>query len=189
MGHGTQLQFQAYLNRGDTSEQHIQMKMSIVLPILMATSWSVYGQFIPQQMGYNPDVNGDEFIGVDDVMGTLALFGNTFNNGDSLEIEHLTFSTFQASHFQIPNQTDVLYIDYESSNWSVAPMNFALPQGEGFKSLLIFMGSDVPSGQGTHWQFFNADGQSIYSWESLGQSRGFAFLIRGTDGKWYSNAP
>ena len=157
--------------------------------LALLLSYSMLGQFIPQPMGYNPDANGDEFIGVDDIIGALALFGNPFYNGDSLEIEQLSFSTYQASHFQIPNQTDVLYIDFESPNWSVAPMNFALPQGEGFKSLLIFMSTDVPLGQGTHWQFFDVDGQSIYSWESWGQSRGFAFLIRGTNGKWYSNAP
>ena len=44
--------------------------------LALLLSYSMLGQFIPQPMGYNPDANGDQFIGVDDVMGTLALYDN-----------------------------------------------------------------------------------------------------------------
>ena len=55
--------------------------------LALLLSCSMLGQFIPQPMGYNPDANGDSFIGADDVMGTLALYGNIFSTNDSTEFE------------------------------------------------------------------------------------------------------
>ena len=105
-------------------------------------------QFIPQQMGYNPDVNGDELIGVEDLMGTLSLYGSEFDNGDSLIISSWTFpmdypipptaeedASGSPVNVLIPEEIDILYVHQTVDRF----VYFHLPDGEGFKVLQLFL--------------------------------------------------
>ena len=126
--------------------------MKTILSLLFAlTLGTAFGQFIPQPMGYNPDVNGDEFIGVDDVMGTLALYNSIFDNGDSTVVATVQVSgdnqgwpsTGSHEALVLPD-ADVIYLDVEAydtgndgnySTYNVFKMK--LPDGVGFKTLLV----------------------------------------------------
>ena len=134
--------------------------MKTILSLLFAlTLGTAFGQFIPQPMGYNPDVNGDEFIGVDDVMGTLALYDSPFDNGDSVQTLSLVFSQVELmilgegdspdNRIEIPEGVDVLYLDAID----VDAVHFTLPQAVGFKSLLIMGSTQNP--EGTDFLFYS----------------------------------
>ena len=87
--------------------------MKTILFLLFAlTLGTAFGQFIPQPMGYNPDANSDGFIGVDDVLETLVLFGNAFDNGDSTDIFVVNFVGQEDSTFVIPEYTDICYFEW-----------------------------------------------------------------------------
>lgn len=132
-----------------------------IFSLLMACGVTAFGQFIPQPNAYNPDANGDSFIGVDDVMGTLALFNSPFNNGDSINTMELTFTgdaiiqdyngsndtmSVSATYddpIYIPEGVDIFVLDALDSGNDVEAY-FALPEGPGFKSLLVCMSSSGP---------------------------------------------
>ena len=131
-----------------------------IFSLLMACGVTAFGQFIPQPNAYNPDANGDSFIGVDDVMGTLALFGNAFDNGDSLQTLTLEFSQAGldaggqgswVNKYELPEGIDVLFVHGVDLN----DVFFTLPQGgQGFHCLLIVGTTDVTSQQGTDFKFY-----------------------------------
>ena len=126
--------------------------MKTILSHLFAlTLGTAFGQFIPQPMGYNPDANSDGFIGVDDVLETLVLFGNAFDNGDSTVVATVQLSgdnqgwpnNLLGEELILPN-ADVIYLDvmgYDTgqpglySTYNVFKMK--LPEGTGFKTLLV----------------------------------------------------
>lgn len=102
-------------------------------------------------MGYNPDANGDALIGVSDLSGLLALYGQPFNNGDSIVVATVQVSgdnqgwPSNGSHeaLVLPD-ADVIYLDVEAydtgfdgiySTYNVFKMK--LPDGVGFKTLLV----------------------------------------------------
>ena len=165
-----------------------------IFSLLMACGVTAFGQFIPQPMGYNPDANGDSFIGVDDVMGTLALFNSPFNNGDSINTMELTFTgdaiiqdyngsndTIPATGaaFFIPEEVDILVLDAENE----VSAFFTLPEGPGFKSLLVCMSTN----QYAAYQFQQSN-PSIFSHylESWDPYRSmYSLLLRLPNGKWY----
>ena len=165
----------------------------------MACGVTAFGQFIPQPMGYNPDVNGDEFIGVDDVMGTLALYDNAFDNGDSLVITSWTFpedyqepyasnpENYSYAHTYIDEATDVVYI-HQTEDQSAY---FYLPQGVGYKVVQIFLSCDG---------FAQWDCRIMGTSDLSSYMYGGTFLvydhapvvltmIRGHNGKWYQGGP
>ena len=120
-----------------------------IFSLLMACGVTAFGQFIPQPMGYNPDVNGDEFIGEDDVMGTLALYDNAFDNGDSTVVATVELNGDNScwpspgEQYILPD-ADVIYLDvtgYDSGadglNSTYNCFKMKLPQGSGFKTLLV----------------------------------------------------
>lgn len=163
--------------------------MKTILSLLFAvTLGTAFGQFIPQPMGYNPDVNGDEFIGVDDVMGTLALYDNAFDNGDSI-VSVFETVTVPNDTIVVDDSVDILYITTQMEDND--ELVVVLPQGgAGFKSLLIFLNNQ---GSGSLW---------VRMWQqnSLCQPSGYCeraylgvnppdpecfILIRGEDGTWY----
>ena len=158
--------------------------------LALLLSCSMLGQFIPQPMGYNPDANGDSFIGVDDVMGTLALYGNSFDNGDSLVVKYINYPdvapeyTAAGIDIAVQEDWDLLYLN-NSSTTSV--LDISLPDGNGFKVLQLFVkGDSFASGAftiniyGPQLQLILPDPLLVYN--------GFqpsVTLIRGHDGIWY----
>ena len=46
-----------------------EMKHLLTIAALLVSTLSV-----AQQMPYNPDANGDDFVGVDDVLGVLGVY-------------------------------------------------------------------------------------------------------------------
>lgn len=161
------------------------MKHLITLLALLL-SCSMLGQFIPQPMGYNPDANGDSFIGVDDVMGTLALYGNTFDNGDSLVIKSINYPevapeyTAAGVDIAIQEDWDLLYL----SNSYTSVLDISLPEGNGFKVLQLFVSGDSESTLDFEVNFHTLQtslhGRFYYHGHPLS-----ATLIRGHDGVWY----
>ena len=62
---------------------------------------SMSAQFIPQPMGYNPDSNSDSFVGIDDLMAVLSLYGTPYDSGDSVEVVTLDFTGFENDTLQL----------------------------------------------------------------------------------------
>ena len=167
--------------------------MKTILTIFFAlTLGTAFGQFIPQPMGYNPDVNGDEFIGVDDVMGTLALYDNPFENGDSLIVTSMTFPNdygdvyggWQNSvpYIYLDEETDFIYLHQTEDR----EVNFWLPQGPGFKVMQFFFSSDIVN-WGVRIFLDTSEGSDIGGSEFYIQPANpvHMTLIRGHNGKWY----
>lgn len=107
-------------------------------------------QFIPQPMEYNPDANDDEFIGVDDVIGILALYDNAFDNGDSTEIFVVDFVGQEDSTFVIPESADICYFEWLPEFLDVpaaenpycinqAYLKCVLPAGNSLKFMSVIM--------------------------------------------------
>ena len=138
------------------------------------------GQFIPQPMGYNPDANGDSFIGVDDVMGTLALYGNTFDNGDSLVIKYIDYPEVAPEYTEtgwdilIQEDWDLLYLNNTLEECCVQ-IQIYLPEGSGFKVVQIF----AKGGGGE----MTIHGQASLNY-GLDHAKSVT-LIRGHDGVWH----
>jgi hypothetical protein len=164
--------------------------MKTILSLLFAlTLGTAFGQFIPQPMGYNPDVNGDEFIGVDDVMGTLALYDNAFDNGDSV-VTVFADLTDPLDTLFIPANTDMVYINADG------PENphflIELPSGTGFKTLVVMAKNTTEiSGSTASIRFIEpcdyGDGFCTVQWIYVTEYKPlYTFLIRGLDGVWYS---
>ena len=139
-----------------------------IFSLLMACGVTAFGQFIPQPNAYNPDANGDSFIGVDDVIGTLALYGNAFETGDSLVTMRAEFylcyyvlsigttsdtiytesqdpsSCWQgpfSNPIPIPESVDILITDINidaETGNAFESIIFALPEGTGWKTLQVF---------------------------------------------------
>ena len=107
----------------------------------MACGVTAFGQFIPQPNAYNPDANGDSFIGVDDVMGTLALFGKAFDNGDSLQIMDLEMP--ETGLYEIDPGTDIV-MAHALNDCSLATL--ILPDETGWKTIAVMMTTEDPGG-------------------------------------------
>ena len=118
-----------------------------IFSLLMAYGVTAFGQFIPQPNAYNPDANGDSFIGVDDVMGTLALFNSPFNNGDSLNTLIIEFYQGVQIHTHSSGVVDTLMCygsgyDIDSiSCQGLSPFSWPIPIPEGIDILYI----DIPA--------------------------------------------
>ena len=48
---------------------------------------------VAQQMPYNPDSNGDDFVGVDDVLGVLGVYDTALMHGLSCDYEGTSLSS------------------------------------------------------------------------------------------------
>ena len=150
-------------------------------------------QFIPQPMGYNPDENSDGLIGAGDLQGLLALYGNTFDNGDSTAIEYMTFSvedqalggsgyTLSADGCclrSISESTDIVYL--HKTNYC-GSMFIELPIDDTFKTLLILCSSDTTCT--TNFQFYE-NGTERAVCNPLPNHPEYFILVRGHNGLWY----
>ena len=161
--------------------------------LALLLSYSMLGQFIPQPMGYNPDANGDSFIGVDDLTGMLSLYGTAFQSGDSLTTESWVFPEDNGPYtdIEIPEHIDVLYVHQQEDQ----QIKFFMPLGTGYKVLQVFL-----SCEGFYqWEveFYNTpynngdyDG-GTYMFDGSQQVRSksprLLTFIRGINGVWYSS--
>ena len=125
-----------------------------IFSLLMACGVTAFGQFIPQPNAYNPDANGDSFIGVDDVMGTLALYGNAFENSDSLQIYY--HEVEDQSPYEIQPDTDILFVH---ATGGVGIYDLVLPEVIGWKTITVMMTHDSPAL--IQYQFFVSDPESL----------------------------
>ena len=161
-----------------------------IFSLLMVCGVTAFGQFIPQPNAYNPDVNGDSFIGVDDVMGTLALFGNAFDNGDSLQTLTLQFSVLDQSNaglgytpnekFLIPLGVDILIVE----GIDVSQVWLELPATTGFRSMLI-MATTVNQNH-TTFKFYRQgwDGSPVLKTHTTDYKGEWTALIHHPNGMW-----
>ena len=158
--------------------------MKTILSLLFAlTLATAFGQFIPQPMGYNPDVNGDEFIGVDDVMGTLALYDNAFDNGDSIATLSINFpadyDVWPNAIVGIPDSLDIIYLHQEED----VGVDVTLPQGTGYKNLQFFCSCNASAAYQITITF---SGPGTLLQESLRCQKPTYFrFLRGENGVWY----
>lgn len=99
-------------------------------------------------MGYNPDVDSDGLIGVEDLMGTLSLFGSVFDNGDSTEIFMVDFVGVEDSTFVIPEATDICYVEwlpefqigeYPDCDPDFNEFQLVLPAGNSMKFMMVIV--------------------------------------------------
>lgn len=109
-----------------------------IFSLLMACGVTAFGQFIPQPNAYNPDANGDSFIGVDDVMGTLALYGNAFETSDSLQVVDIELGP--ESWYNIEPNTDILIVHPTGGG---NQRYLVLPDAVGFKTITVMMTHDA----------------------------------------------
>ena len=158
--------------------------------LALLLSYSMLGQFIPQPMGYNPDANGDSFIGVDDLTGMLALYGNAFQNDDTLNIKTIEFPEEydlyplnQFLGYTISEDWDILYLNQKEDEG----VSLYLPSGTGYKVVQVFVSCENFA-QMPIW-FLPPNGTPTIFGGSMnvicGSPRVFTF-IRGHNGKWYS---
>ena len=97
-------------------------------------------QFIPQPMGYNPDSNSDGFVGAEDLMGLLSLYGTPYDDGDSVDVVTLDYTGFESDTLQIPEHADIVYLlsgEYNGDGDQVSRVAW-LPLGESWKTIVVF---------------------------------------------------
>lgn len=163
--------------------------MKTILSLLFAlTLGTAFGQFIPQPMGYNPDVNGDEFIGVDDVMGTLALYNSPFDNGDSLVIKQINFPQDAGTYADtdvdvvVDESWDIVYLHNQETT---TLLKASLPSGSGYKVVQFFVKHDYQPYE-LSFRVYNEDFTDLSTPGWVNSSRPVVFtFIRGHDGEWY----
>ena len=147
-------------------------------------------QFIPQPMGYNPDENLDGLIGAGDLQGLLALYGNTFDNEDSLEIGFFElpedFEDFDEQNVTSPStlhieeSIDLVYLVQNDYGYAY----LQLPSGDTWKVLQVFIRVEEISN--TTFQFVGDTGPVGPNWSYVFEDvPRFFTLIRGHDGHWY----
>lgn len=169
--------------------------MKTTLSLLLAlTLGTAFGQFIPQPMGYNPDVNGDEFIGVDDVMGTLALYDNAFDNGDST-VSIFEMLTDPLDTLWIPENADFVYITADGPE--NPDFELILPSGIGFKSIVILVKNATDISGSTAYCRIKFQGGCDYDPSGFCELKFLVtpsykpqryIAIRGEDGVWYDSS-
>ena len=70
-----------------------------------------------QQMPYNPDANGDDFVGVDDVLGVLGVFDTALMQPDlQCDYEGTDLEAFFGGIFNDEIVLDSIYVEYSFSD-------------------------------------------------------------------------
>ena len=153
----------------------------------------VSGQFIPEPTEYNPDSNGDQFISVYDLQSLLAVYGSGFLASDSVQIQSIEFLTPQEGDtLEIDESSDIVYV---TAYHPFGNQFLVLPQGDGWKSMIVFFTGDYSLGD--FWSQVELlkynDGTSIECDEPFcrqggvpirSKERRHMILIRGHDGIW-----
>ena len=68
---------------------------------------------LAQQMPYNPDANGDDFVGVDDVLGVLGVYDTALMQPDlQCDYEGTELEEFTGGHFAGDLILDSVYVEY-----------------------------------------------------------------------------
>lgn len=150
------------------------------------------GQFIPQPNAYNPDVNGDSFIGVDDVIGTLAVYDNEFDNADSIVIQTINYPQDIGLYNGTQNNPTSIVVQ---EDWDIVYFNeigegntaFYLPEGNGYRVLQIFLKcSDTYDTFASFYGPYQLAGSGETPLRILSSAPAVVTFIRGHDGTWYA---
>ena len=154
-------------------------------------------------MGYNPDENADGLIGVSDLAGLLALYGNPFDNSDSTVVEYLEFPELngEADTVFISENADIIYVSSANHQGLQAVV---LPAGNSWKTIvaICYMTDPLYSGAATgfdfhrpaHPVFDSQNGSCLNGLCNMGQvgafngQRFFLPLIRDHQGVWSAPA-
>ena len=167
-----------------------------ILSLCMAFAIALNAQFIPQPMGYNPDVNGDELIGVEDLMGTLSLYGNPFDNGDSVIVQIINFpeeigvygdeNCGVGACVGLDELWDIVYFSTTTDEYVL----FELPGGIGYKAVQVFVDCDGFVQFSVSFLDPESDGLWLAGPANVicDRPRVFTF-IRGHNGMWYGPGP
>ena len=99
---------------------------------------SMSAQFIPQPMGYNPDSNNDAFVGIDDLMAVLSLYGTPYDSGDSVEVVTLDFTGFENDTLSAPEAADIVYLFSGDSLTQYHDRYVLLPSSQSWNSIVFF---------------------------------------------------
>ena len=68
---------------------------------------------LAQQMPYNPDANGDDFVGVDDVLGVLGMYDTALMQPDLLcDYDGTDLEAFVGEVFNSAITLDSIYVEY-----------------------------------------------------------------------------
>ena len=68
---------------------------------------------LAQQMPYNPDANGDDFVGVDDVLGVLGVYDTALMQPDlQCDYEGTDLEQFMGNLFAGDIELDSIYVEY-----------------------------------------------------------------------------
>ena len=68
---------------------------------------------LAQQMPYNPDANGDDFVGVDDVLGVLGVYDTALMQPDlECDYEGTDLEQFMGNLFAGDIELDSIYVEY-----------------------------------------------------------------------------
>ena len=68
---------------------------------------------LAQQMPYNPDANGDDFVGVDDVLGVLGVYDTALMQPDlQCDYEGTDFEQWVGDLFNPTIELDSVYVEY-----------------------------------------------------------------------------
>ena len=111
-----------------------------------------------QNWPYNPDSNDDLIIGADDLLSLLSYYGGDFEaaglniqtaDPDSLAQEYWYTPSYWGvcclsivdgrykSHIEIQEETDVVYIDFQMSDYFGREYDIHLPAGETTKTITV----------------------------------------------------
>jgi hypothetical protein len=168
-----------------------EMKHLLTLVALLVSTLSL-AQFTP----YNPDADNDQFVGAQDLLAFLPLFGEDWNL-DSLvvygisELQPPFFCPFPANtnnceaygYRQIPSDADIIFADDDMFN---GQCNLILPDQP--KPLLIF-GARGDTELSRETYFANESGYS--SWNDVARVGSVEklydefIMLMGLDGKWW----
>ncbi|MDA0907738.1 MAG: hypothetical protein O3B44_06200 [Bacteroidetes bacterium] len=154
---------------------------------------SMSAQFIPQPNAYNPDSNNDGTVGSEDLLGLLSLYGNPFNNDDSVEVVTLDWGGQEGDTLQIPESADIVYMLSGGQTGQPSHRYYLLPEGIGYKSLVL-----LPINQFEDWAdvcFWHTTTQSFwtgypsngFSIEQYIDNHSMAFFVRDHFGQWRRN--
>ena len=161
----------------------------------MAFAIALNAQFIPQPMGYNPDSNCDGYIGSADLVGLLALYGNAFDNGDSLIVQTINFPEEEGDYWDGNCDSDVcvllddLWDIVYFSTTNDAVVFFELPEGIGYKVVQVFVDCDGFAQMNVMFYHPASIGLPLINPMTVNCDRPRVFtFIRGHDGIWYGQA-
>jgi hypothetical protein len=136
------------------------------------------------QTPYNPDVDNDSLITFNDMLSFLPLYGQPFMPDlDEAEVQYCVFDTI--SECYVNDGTDIVIV--QDPNVVNNPKVY-LPEGQGWKSVLVMHDGSHPSGNVEVRGALNYQSDDAVMYEYL-TIRYLGFFMRTPSGYWRTNEP